>query len=98
MRDKLELKWAPDSLFFDLDQNAPSSGNDSTTLTNPENGEVINQEDGKLKEEGSTRKGVEFGQKKIYDRDGNLVEWGVADDKKYTYIKMPDELKVSDEK
>jgi len=50
MRDKLELKWAPDSLFFDLDQKAPSSGNDSTTLTNPENGEVINQEDGKLTE------------------------------------------------
>jgi rhodanese-related sulfurtransferase len=50
IREKLELKWAPDSLFLDLNQNGPSDIDDSSSLINSEIDENKNQEDQKLKE------------------------------------------------
>jgi len=50
IREKLELKWAPDSLFLDLDQNVPSDIDNSSSLTNSEIDEKKNQEEQKLKE------------------------------------------------
>ena len=51
IRDKLELKWAPDSLFFDLNQNTPSSSDDSSSLTISKNIEKQNQADRKPKKD-----------------------------------------------
>jgi rhodanese-related sulfurtransferase len=50
IREVLELKWAPDSLFLDSDKNIPSSKEDSSSLKISEINETKNQEDKKLKE------------------------------------------------
>jgi len=50
IKDELELKWAPDSLFLDLDKNVPSDIDESSSLTNSEIDEKKNQEDQKPKE------------------------------------------------
>jgi rhodanese-related sulfurtransferase len=39
IREKLELKWAPDSLFLELDQNSDSDKIDSSSLVISENSE-----------------------------------------------------------
>lgn len=50
VREKVDLKWAPDSLFLDLDKNIPSSKEDSSSLKISEINETKNREDKKLKE------------------------------------------------
>jgi len=50
VREKVDLKWAPDSLFLDLDKNIPSSKEDSSSLKISEINKTKNQEDKKLKE------------------------------------------------
>jgi rhodanese-related sulfurtransferase len=50
IREALELKWAPDSLFMDSDKNIPSSKEDSSSLKISEINTTKNQEDKKLKE------------------------------------------------
>jgi rhodanese-related sulfurtransferase len=50
IREKVDLKWAPDSLFLDLDKNIPSSIEDSSPLNFSENTETKNREDKKNKE------------------------------------------------
>ena len=45
IREKLELKWAPDSLFLELDQNSTSDKIDSSSLAISENINENNQKD-----------------------------------------------------
>jgi len=50
IREKVDLKWAPDSLFLDLYKNIRPSIDDSSSLNFSENNETKNQEDKKNKE------------------------------------------------
>jgi len=50
IREKIELKWAPDSLLPVLDQNVPPTIDDSISLTHSDSDGMKNQNNRKLKE------------------------------------------------
>jgi len=52
--EKLELKWAPDSLFIDINQDTPATNDDTLQLTNSENDKARGQNRSQSKENTST--------------------------------------------